>query len=294
MILGCNAISHNNFQGHNPILDYPEDYNAVDFYGGNTGITLDKVWGRNIPLSIPLIDSYNSETYIPEWTPKETYMLAEYDDRDFQAGNVKGLTEPIEYWNIYRSKLLEDGSMGELEWVARLPENEIAYTDYTATRPNIYKYYLFAETTTQISQPAVSRDVESQYYGYYLIDPETNTSFRIDAFVSGGDQTFNMAYSQFETTTPFPAISRGNVRYVSGNVGGLLLEQKGANKFDNPMELLMAFRDLIYSNHRKLLKTRKGDIFEVFISDYNENLVNNNIGEQPMLSTFSWVETGEV
>ena len=90
MFLNCNGLNYSTiFTGNNIILDKLSNYDSVEIYGGSDGCIIDKLWGRNIPLSVSTIQHYNSDNYIPKWTTGETYMLAEYNN-ELDAGNVKG------------------------------------------------------------------------------------------------------------------------------------------------------------------------------------------------------------
>lgn len=290
MFFNCNGLNYSTIlTGHNPVLDSLSNYDSVEIYGGSDGCIIDKLWGRNIPLSVSIIEHYNSDNYIPKWTTGETYMLAEYNN-ELDAGNVKGIKGTIEYWNIYRKKRGED----KLVFLKQLPRDAREYIDYTATRNNEYEYYLFAETKTEWSQPAISDRIKSQYYGYFMIDTQNDIIFKINANVTNGNQVFNMNYTQYDTNTKYPSINLGNTRYMSSNAAGLIADQSGINRFDNPVSLLMAFRDFVYSKNSKLLKTPKGEIFNVFISDYTEAVINSSIANVPMLSQFNYTEIGPV
>lgn len=287
MICNSNALNYSICTDNNTILDYMSNYNVTEIYGGSHGVIIDKLWGRNIPLSLDIMKRYNSDNYHPIWENGITYMYAEYNDT-LEAGNVIGITEPIMFWNIYRKKNNSD----KLIFLKRLPNTTTSFVDLTAVRNNDYEYYLFAETKTQFSQPSVSKIIRSQYYGYFLIDIQTGSIFKINASISAGTQTYNMNYTQYDTNTPYPSFSVGKQRYMTSSAGGLLTDQNEINKYENPVSLLVDFRNFVYNSNEKYLKTPKGEIFKVFISDYTETVVNSAIAKQPMLSQFNFTQIG--
>lgn len=136
-----------------------------------------------------------------------------------------------------------------------------------------------------------SRDILSYYEGYFLVDYENDKSYRINVNTSENDRTFTKVYTKYDTNTPYPTFSVGKPKYLEGGVGGLLLETQD-DVGSNSVALLESFREFVHSNRTKYLKTRKGEIFPVFVYDYSESELDNAIKDQPYVGTFSFTQIG--
>lgn len=294
MFFGSGIVGYDVYSKDIELQDLLTIYNVVEIYGGNVGTTIDKLWGRNIPLDISTIQHYTSSNYFPSWTP-ETYMYAEYEG-SYEAGSIQGLTEPIKYWNIYRQevKLGDDGiyyPVGDFVYIDKIAKAHKVYSDFNVTYGKTYRYYLFAQTETQFSIPSISNDETSDYYGYFFIDVADKTVYKIDAEVTASGQNMNLRTVTYDNNMPFSGIQKAKTKYMSGDVSGILIEDI---EHSNSLDIITRFRDFVYQDGYKYMKTRKGEIFNIFLNTYNETIFENTVSEQPLVSNLSWQERGEV
>jgi len=263
-------------------------YDKVEFYGQNVGIQLNDIWGRNIEITDDMIDSYINGDYNPIWD-NDTYMLATFNNETLDAGNILGLSGTFSYWTVYRNNL----STPTAELVGTYPKEIKALRDYAANKKEIYEYQVFANTDRQVSLPLPSNQILHDYEGYFLIDMDNSIAYRINVLTTDNGKTLNMIRTEYQTNTQYPTVSVGQARYISGGVGGLLLTDSN-DVTSNTINILSQFREFIYSNRRKLLKNRKGEMYSVSTYDYSESVIDNGIISQPCLCTFSFSEVGDV
>lgn len=146
--------------------------------------------------------------------------------------------------------------------------------------------------------------------------------------VETGEQTQNMGLHEQETLGQFPRFTRGRQNFISGNVSCLLgrevlpmsyiteidgdLDSFGQNKVkgsvggytektpfsralssNDRIDMLTAWRRLVFSNNLKLLKDRKGQSFLVVLTD-GSNKPMDYVGIQPDTISFNWRQVGVV
>lgn len=132
--------------------------------------------------------------------------------------------------------------------------------------------------------------------------------------VETGEQEQNITRNEVQTLGVYPKYSQGRQNYISGSVSCLLGSEvlpasyalksgiliggyQEVRLFDsNPtsnerVDMLKAWRRVVYSGNPKLLKDRKGQSFLITITQ-NNNKPYDNIGRQPDVISFSWVQIG--
>lgn len=287
MIFGNTVFGKNFLIGKQEIQPFLTNYTKMTFYGQNSGAVYDRIWGKTLPMSNDLIESYNNKTI---WT-NETYLLALFENT-LSAGNIVGFTNKITDWILYR----EDTESNALIYLTTVGADIFSFKDYTALMNKTYRYYLFASNSQQTSSALVTNYELSKYYGYYVINITDNVVYIINAEVSGGELTQNMNYSKFDGNTRYSSYNVGNTRYMSSTITGVIRRADKPNyRNATDVEILKEFEEFIYNpNKIKYLKTRKGEIFEVFTYNYQQTPLSQAIGEQPTLVTFSYDEIGGV
>lgn len=177
----------------------------------------------------------------------------------------------------------------------------ISYSDFTykngvprsyivcyVLQPNVYtsKEVLFNQNG--ISDPIT---MSSNYY--YLCDPSGN-GYAFNVMYSGGDSQENYAQNEYEVNKKFNVFTIGKNKYRSGSISGMLVYQNNLNTIENKRSLLSEFRSFINSDGVKILRTKRGDVLNVFVISYNESLVNINASTQSLISNIQYVEVGDV
>lgn len=141
--------------------------------------------------------------------------------------------------------------------------------------------------------------------------------------VETGEQRQNVTISEQQTLGMYPRYTRGRQNYISSTVSCLLgdvlpaeyilrkrrdngkvlesLVLKGGYTEELPfsrkissndrVDMLAAWRKLVYSNNPKLLKDRKGQSFLVVLTESSNNPMDN-VAIQPDTISFSWTEIG--
>lgn len=130
--------------------------------------------------------------------------------------------------------------------------------------------------------------------------------------VDTGEQTQNLARNEVQTLGAYPRYSQGRQNYISGTVSCLMgsdvlpvsylngkMEGGYTEKrlFDvNPtsnerIDMLNAWRALVFSKNPKLLKDRKGQAFLVTLTQ-SSNKPYDAVRRQPDTISFSWTQIG--
>lgn len=128
--------------------------------------------------------------------------------------------------------------------------------------------------------------------------------------VSTGEQTQNISRNEQQTLGQFNKYSQGRMNYVSGNVSCLLgsevVPASYANKnggyierriFDakptsnERIDMLLAWRKVVYSPNPKLLKDRAGQSFLVTLNS-SSNQPMDAVRIQPNTISFNWTQIG--
>jgi len=275
-------------QSFNPVVPPGVSYDKITFYGGNTGTTIDSVWGRNEIIDDEVIEGYNLVTYIPEWTTS-TYMLALFDNT-LDAGNISGLTSPILTWQIFR----QDPDQTQLRLLAEVDVSETSYEDFRALVNNNYRYLIFGKSATEISNPLTSGFITPEHYGWFLIDATDEIPYKFDLNTTSGSNQTDEDYTEFNTNNRTNSFSRGNRNAKRNTVSAVIKDETQCLTIDQTNELLNQFNTFITSTKTKYVKDRRGRIYKVFTFGESEPQWNENILDQLVRVTFSYVESGDV
>lgn len=258
------------------------------FYGGATGSIISKVWGRNIAITETDVNNYSLANYLPSWTD-ETYALIKFEN-NLDAGNVPSSIGIIQDWTLYRETIGEDA----LELIGVLEDNISEYYDFTAIYELVYRYYLFAQGTTEMSNPISTNSIQSDYYGWYLIDPENNRAYHFDMDFSGGDKSFIEDYTEYETNNKNNIFTRGGNFYKEGTLESIISKDNLKIDIIDTNDDLLSLSEFIHSTRPKILKGRRNEIFKVLTYGYKEILLNKDLGESIYKVSFNFKEVGDV
>lgn len=258
------------------------------FYGGNTGCTFSKIWGRNITLTEEIINGYDSTSYIPKFD-NDTYMMTKFTN-DLQAGNVTTLIGNLQNWLLYRLK--EDDSTLELVSIIDINQNE--FYDYNVLNESVYEYYLFLESDIVITNPVITNSVQSLYYGWFIIDLENSKSYQLDIEFGGANRNHMEDFTEYDTNQIANTFTRGGNHYIEGNITSILSNNNLKQDIVNTNDLLSEFRSFIKNDKPKLLKSRRNKSYLVMPLDYREELLSSSIAENVYKVSFKFKEVGDV
>ena len=266
-------------------------FNKMVFYNKNYDMKLTQIYGNYIDVTEEYLENYDVSV-IPVLKP-ETYLLATFN-HIMAAGNIIGFDGSIDKWVLYR----ENSSTQQVEHITNLDGEIQKYIDYTGLKGQSYRYYIYAQSGSKMSNAFVTNYVDMDYYGYFLIDKTNERVYVFDTNVGDNAISKNMVYDTFEGNTKYATYAVGNMDYASGNISGLVRSPesiKNGDDVNNSIGLLQSLRNCIYDIHSvKYVKTRKGEIFRVFTYNYSESPLDQAIGAQPMIASFSWNEIDEV
>lgn len=258
------------------------------FYGGSTGSIFSKVWGRNINITETDFDNYNIGTYIPSWD-NDTYMLCKFIN-NIEGGSITSVIGYIESLLLYR-QLQGDNN---LELSSLLTTNAVEFIDFNVINNEVYTYYLFAKGSDSISSPITTDAIQSDYYGWFLIDTELNKSYQLDINFSGGNKLYVENFTEYETNNTNKIFTRGENFYLDISLSGIFSKNnlKEDIKFTNGD--LSSFSEFVNSVRPKLLKSRRGEIYKVIVTEYKESLLNSALAENIYVANIKIKEVGDV
>lgn len=150
---------------------------------------------------------------------------------------------------------------------------------------------------TETESPSIKQQYKVISDGVWL--------FKYD--VETGEQVQNFVRTERQNLSMFPRFSQGNQNYLSGSVSCKLgseivpytegYVERLKSSITTPLssnekiDLLKAWRKMVFSKNPKLLKDRKGQSFLVTINS-NTNKPQENISSQPDVISFSWTQIG--
>lgn len=132
--------------------------------------------------------------------------------------------------------------------------------------------------------------------------------------VETGDQSQNLSRTEYQTLGEYPRYAQGALNYIKGQVtcllgsevipafelidgddtaGGYVERRLFSDSYSSnkKVDMLKAWRKVVYSSNPKLLKDRKGQSFIVTLTDAS-NKPQDNVKYQPDTISFSWTQIG--
>jgi len=153
---------------------------------------------------------------------------------------------------------------------------------------------LFAKNATEVSSPLVSLEIEPDYFGYFLISPDDNLSFKFDLNSESSSFDTDEDYTEYKTNLRTNVFSRGNNNAIKGTIRALIQDDPSSDTFEQTNAELESLRDLVISSKTKYLKDKRGRIFKIFTYGYKDYNLNEGINSQPRVVEFSFIENGNV
>lgn len=272
----------NGYQGQ-PI---PKKYNKIRIYG--EGI-YDNIHIRNFTYTQEDIVALSMSVQ-PIWDGN-TIILAQFNNKNLEIGNITGLTEKIDFWEINRREL--GGKI--LTKLATIPVSQDTYIDITAKPNKVYEYVVFGLSDNQISEPLLSSQVKSNFYNHLLIDPDTNRVFIFDLNAQTDSIENKTNTVKYESPfSKFPAFAEGMNDYLTGGISAIVGDINTSGNLDQSVDMLEELRAFINNGKYKIYKDRKGSAFKVKTHPISRSMVNDSIISQPNMIHFTWEQVGEV
>lgn len=245
---------------------------------------------------------FNTAKYIPVLNNYSRFLVT-FDDGTTTSGGVADVALGYNF-SIYR----EVNDTNQLVYVAGLGEGGLSITDYGVTNNKTYKYYIFKEDESAISEAVVSNDVSTCWWNWSLIDIIPSTSEKGLYYTTGNIWKFNLNVSSaartqtlnnttYNNLTRFPKVSSGKLNYSTGSLTCLLGDvQRTTNslaEYIEPSAMLDEWNEFCANGNMKLLKDRKGNAMLVMVTGTSSQ-TDDVTREQTNTITFSWVEVEDI
>lgn len=245
---------------------------------------------------------FNAAKYKPVLNNYSRFLVT-FDDGTTTSGGVADVALGYNF-SIYR----EVKDTNQLVYVARLGDGGLSMTDYGVTNNKTYKYYIFKEDESAISEAVVSNDVSTCWWDWSLIDIIPSTSEKGLYYTTGDIWKFNLNISSaaktqtlnnttYNNLTRFPKVSSGKLNYSTGSLTCLLGNvQKTTSslvEYIEPNTMLDEWNEFCADGNMKLLKDRKGNAMLVMVTGTSSQ-TDDVTREQTNTITFSWVEVEDI
>lgn len=207
--------------------------------------------------------------------------------------------------------------------------NSFTFRDFNISNNRTYQYVLYPLDSDEISIVRKTSIVDNIHWGGWSItelhpvngnsklftaSPSDVWIFNLN--VDTGEQTQNISRQEQQTLGQFNRYAQGKLNYISGSVNCLLgrdvlpasyiiknnkAQQVGGYQEKMPynktptsnerVDMLLAWRKVVYSSNPKLLKDRAGQSFLVTLNS-STNKPMDYVSVQPNTISFTWTEIG--
>lgn len=272
---------------YQPPIPSPISYTKVTFYGGQS--IFDKIHIQNIALTNDQIQTIDPTAQI-SWKPT-TLLLANFDTKTLDGGNIISLPSALVGWKIYR----RDTSTDISTLIATVPSGTTSYTDYGVPTNKTVSYEIFPYTANELGSPVITSNITTNYYGYYLVNMDgTGNVFKFDLELQSGEYQNNEIFVQYETYTQYNAYAIGKRKFFSTSISALAGTIDANGNIVQSSDYLIELRDFIQNGKLKYFKDRKGNIFAGLTHNYRQKQLNDAVQQQVFVVSFDFIETQAV
>lgn len=244
------------------------------------------------------VNIFNNAKYKPTLNNYSRFLVT-FDDATTTSQGIADVALGYNF-SIYR----EIKDTNQLVYVAKLGDGGLSMTDYNVVNNTAYKYYIFKEDESAISEAVVSNDISTCWWDWSLTDivPDadedgvyyaTGSIWKFNLNVSSAAKTQTLNNTVYNNLTRFPKVSSGKSNYSTGSLTCLLGNiQKTSNsvaEYVEPASLLDDWNEFCANGNIKLLKDRKGNAMLVMINETSSQ-IDDVTSEQVNSITFGWVE----
>lgn len=262
-----------------------------------TGSAQAPTWNNYDPSTLTIggtLSATNAGTYTTTFTPVAGYEW---------GVNHMGATA----WSIYRLD-----SSGRFVHLTDAPATYGQLYDYSAaSRQGPYSYYIFPiqvqddgdgnQTTIIMAPPIYSNSVSPCYSSWSLMECEDSgdggyrvmTEFLFRYNFSSAAMSNNNKPSIEKNFTRYPTYFPAPQNYRSGSLTSLIGVVDRNAKYSDTLSLRDRLFALSTTKNKLFLKSRKGDIIYIGLSDSVSAVTADNTFEQTQTITIPWVEIGE-
>ena len=229
-------------------------------------------------------------------------FLVSFDDANAIASGVTDIA--LGYiFSVYK----ELENTNQLTYVAHLGGGGLSITDFNVANNAKYKYYIFKEDESSISEAVVSNAIETCWWDWSIVDlipntheenyyyADSNNVWKFNLNVSSEAVNQNMNVTTYNNLTRYPKVSIGKSNYSSGSLtcllGDIQKTSSGNIEYVEKASKRDAWNEFCANGHIKLLKDRKGNAMLVDITSTSAK-TDDVLREQADTITFSWVEVG--
>lgn len=230
--------------------------------------------------------------------------------------------------SIYKQEV-SVGDDGEIKVLTRLKPvktdiNNFKFRDFNISNHRSYQYVLYPSNAQQGEEiekvTVIPNKTNWEAWSITELHPVSGKKKQFTATaddvwlfnlnISTGEQAQNISRNEQQTLGQFNKYSQGRMNYVSGSVSCLLgsevIPASYANKnggyterriFDTKptsneqIDMLLAWRKVVYSSNPKLLKDRAGQSFLVTLNS-SSNQPMDAVRIQPNTISFNWAQIG--
>ena len=248
------------------------------------------------------VNIFNNIRFVPILNNYSRFLVT-FDDGTTTAQGIAD--EALGYtFSIYR----EVEGTNNLVYVARLDEGSLSVTDYGVVNNTNYKYYIFQENDSAVSEAVISNNVQTCWWDWSLADlipsdednlyyVDSSNIWKFDLNLSSASMTNTMSTTVYDSLAQYPKVSVGNTNYSTGGItcllGSISRDGNSALTYQEPATLMDLWKAFCTNGRIKLLKDRKGNAYLVSITS-NSAQIDDILTEQPNTITFNWVQVGDI
>lgn len=263
-----------------------------------TGSPQSPTWNNYIPSKMTIggtTSATNAGTYTATFTPT--------GGNQWSGGGVPGMTA----WSIYRRD-----ANGRFVHLADVPAEAGKLYDYgAASRQGPYTYYVFpiqsyvssGETVTVILGPPIySNTVYPCFSSWSLMEAEDDgngnytvtTEYLFRYNFSSSAMSNNNKPSVERNFTQYPTLFKAPQNYRSGSITGLIgvVDYTDNARYSDTLTMRDRIFALSTTKNKLFLKSRKGDVIYIGISDPITASTADETFEQTQTVAIPWVEIG--
>ena len=248
------------------------------------------------------LNIFNNVRFIPVLNNYSRFLVT-FDDGTTTAQGI--VDEALGYtFSIYR----EVEGTNNLIYVARLDEGALSIIDYGVVNNTNYRYYIFQEDDSAVSEAVISNNVQTCWWDWSLADlipsdednlyyVDDSNIWKFDLNLSSASMTNTMSTTVYDSLAQYPKVSVGNTNYSTGGItcllGSISRDGSSALTYQEPAILMDLWKAFCSNGRMKLLKDRKGNAYLVAITS-NSSQIDDILSEQPNTITFNWVQVGDI
>ena len=180
--------------------------------------------------------------------------------------------------------------------------------DYTIQNNKSYQYIIKCKYHNTIYQDYITDVVNINYIGWTISKLQFNDAhnltaswytvldtWRIIGEIQNTTITQNMSKFLHIGTSRYPVLSQAETNYASGTLSAMLGVLKCPDmKWIDDIELVEKWRKFITGDNRFLLKSQKGDIWIIVVTESPFTEYDESYYKVPTTFTFSWAEVEKV